>query len=140
MSEPLDVAARSAKQWKVSSHHGAGEWLAERFTSLVLIPLTLWGAWAATQVVSGGYATAWAFAKVPLNAGLILATVIVSAWHMYMGLKAVIDDYIATPGLRGFFVFIDFLLCLAAVLATGGALWLVHTGSLGISLMSGGAA
>lgn len=129
MSEPLDVAARSAKQWKLSSRHGAGEWLAERFTSLVLIPLTLWCAWAATQIAGGGYDAALAFAKVPLNAGLIAATVLVTAWHMYMGLKVIIDDYIGKPGTRGFLLFLVALLCFAVLAATAFGLYSAVTGS-----------
>ncbi len=132
MSEPLDVAARSAKAWKTSAHHGAGEWIAERLTSLVLIPLTLWCAWAACQVVGGGFDKALAFVRVPLNAGLIGITMLVCVWHMYMGLKAIIDDYMSRPGGRGFLVFLAFLLSLALLVVTGGALWIIHTGSLSL--------
>ena len=127
MSEPLDVSARSVKNWKISSHHGAGEWLAERFTSLALIPLTLWCAWAACQIVGGGFDKAAAFVKVPLNAGLIALTMLISVWHMYMGLKVIIDDYLAGP-MRGFAMFLVFLLSLALLVATGGALWCLHMG------------
>ncbi len=138
MSEPLDVAARSAKQWKLSSHHGAGEWLAERFTSLALLFLTLWAAWAACQLVNHPFEAVTAFVRVPLNAGLIGVTVLISVWHMYMGLKAIIDDYLAGSA-RGFTLFLVFVLCVAVLVATAGALWFVHTGSSPLSI-SGGAA
>ncbi len=126
MSDNRDVGARSPKDWKTSSHHGAGEWLAERGTSLVLIPLTLWAAWAACQIAGGGYDAALAFARVPLNAGIIAFTVLISAWHMYMGLKVIIDDYIGKPSTRGLLLFLSFFLSAAAFVATAGALWLVH--------------
>lgn len=124
----LDVS-RSSKDWKKSAKHGAGEWLAERFTSLALIPLTLWAAWGAVQIAGGGYDAALAFVRVPLNAGLAGLTVFLSVWHMYMGLKVIVDDYIATAGLRGLLTFLVFLLSAAVLIASLGALYLVHQGA-----------
>ena len=117
---------RSVKAWKKSAHHGAGEWLAERGTSLVLIPLTLWAMWAACQIVGGGYDAAIAFAKVPLNAGIIAFAMLIACWHMYMGLKVIIDDYIGKPSTRGILLFLTFVLSAGAFVATAGALWIVH--------------
>ncbi|MDV6331569.1 succinate dehydrogenase, hydrophobic membrane anchor protein [Asticcacaulis sp. 201] len=125
MSDNRDVGARSSKDWKKSAHHGAGEWLAERGTSLALIPLTLWAAYAAYSIAGGGFDAALAFAKLPLNAGLIALTMLISVWHMYMGVKVIIDDYLAGP-MRGVSIFLTFLLSAALVIATGIALWLVH--------------
>lgn len=123
-----DLVSRSAKAWKTSAKHGAGEWLAERFTSLALIPLTLWAAWAGFTIAGGGYEVAVAFVAQPVNMALIAATVILTAWHMYMGLKVIIDDYIGKPGTRGFLTFLVFLLCAVTVIATAGALYLVYRG------------
>ncbi|ESQ85734.1 hypothetical protein AEAC466_00755 [Asticcacaulis sp. AC466] len=125
MSDNRDVGARSSKDWKKSAHHGAGEWLAERGTSLALIPLTLWAAYAAYGIAGGGFDAALAFAKLPLNASLIALTMLISVWHMYMGVKVIIDDYLAGP-MRGVSIFLTFLLSAALVIATGIALWLVH--------------
>jgi len=128
MSDNRDVGAKSVKSWKKSEHHGAGEWLAERGTSLVLIPLTLWAAYAAYTVAGGGFDAAVAFARVPLNAGLIGLTMLISVWHMYMGVKVIIDDYLAGP-MRGFSIFLTFLLSAVLVIATGYALFVLHQGA-----------
>ena len=127
MSDNRDVGAKSVKSWKKSEHHGAGEWLAERGTSLVLIPLTLWAAYAAYSIAGGGFDAAVAFARMPLNAGLIGLTMLISVWHMYMGVKVIIDDYLAGP-MRGFSIFLTFLLSAALVIATGYALFVLHQG------------
>jgi len=123
-----ESSTRSSKDWKKSAHHGAGEWLAERGTSLVLIPLTLWAAYAAFTVAGGGFDAAVAFARVPLNAGLIALTMLISVWHMYMGVKVIIDDYLR-GGLRGFSIFLTFLLSAVLVIATGYALFVLHQGA-----------
>ena len=128
MSTDRNVGAKSVKSWKQSAHHGAGEWLAERGTSLVLIPLTLWAAYAAFTVAGGGFDAAVAFARVPLNAGLIGLTMLISVWHMYMGIKVIVDDYLQ-GGLRGFTMFLNILLSAALLIATGYALFVLHQGA-----------
>ncbi len=120
---------RSAQSWKTSSKHGAGEWVAERLTSLVLIPLTLWAAYAAYQIAGTGFAGALAFVKSPVNAGLIAISIIVAAWHMYMGVKVIVDDYIGKPGTRGLLNFLVFLMSAAVVIASLGALYFVYKGA-----------
>lgn len=128
MSTNRDVGAKSVKSWKVSEHHGAAEWLAERFTALALIPLTLWSAWSALKIAGGGFDAALAFVKAPVNAAVIGLTALICVWHMYMGLKVIIEDYIAGP-LRGFLIFLVFLLSAVLLVATLGALYFVHQGA-----------
>lgn len=124
------VGARSAADWKKSEHHGAGTWLAERLSSLALVPLTLWGAYAAFKIAGGGYQGAVDFVRVPLNAGLLAVTIILGAWHMYMGLRVVIEDYVSKEEGRGVYLFLDFLLCAAIVVASLGAIYLVCSHSV----------
>jgi succinate dehydrogenase / fumarate reductase membrane anchor subunit len=124
-----DAMDRSSQSWKKSAKHGAGEWLAERFTSIALIPLVLWAAYAGFTIAGTGYEGALAFVSRPFNMMAIAATVLITAWHMYMGLKVIIDDYIGKPGTRGFLIFLTFVLSAAVVVATAGALWLVYQGA-----------
>jgi succinate dehydrogenase / fumarate reductase, membrane anchor subunit len=124
-----NASTRSSQSWKASAKHGAGEWLAERFTSVALIPLVLWAAWAAFTIANTGYEGALAFVSKPFNMVAIAATVLLTAWHMYMGVKVIIDDYIQKAGTRGFLIFLTFVLSAAVVVATAGALWLVYQGA-----------
>lgn len=126
MSSKRDLIGRSVADWKKSEHHGAGTWLAERLTSVVLAVLTLWVAYSAIKLAGGGYEAAIAFVKLPLNAGLIALTAIFAVWHMHMGLRVVIEDYFDKTEGRGFYLFLIFLLSLVLLVATGAALYLVH--------------
>ncbi len=119
--------ARTAADWKKSEHHGAGTWLAERFSAVALVPLTLWGAYAAFQVAGGGYQGAADFLRSPVNAGLLALTVLLTAWHMYMGLRVVIEDYIGKDEGRGVYLFLTFLLCAAVVVASLGGIYCVYS-------------
>jgi succinate dehydrogenase / fumarate reductase membrane anchor subunit len=121
------IGARSAADWKKSEHHGAGTWLAERFSSLALVPLTLWGAYAAVSIAGGKYQGAVDFLHSPVNAGLLAITIILAAWHMYMGLRVVIEDYVSKDEGRGLYLFLTFLLCAAVVVISLGGIYCVYS-------------
>jgi succinate dehydrogenase / fumarate reductase membrane anchor subunit len=126
VSSKRDLIGRSVADWKKSEHHGVGTWLAERLTSVVLAVLTAWVAWSAVKLAGGGYEAAIAFVKLPLNAGLIGLTALFAVWHMYMGLRVVVEDYFDKREGLGFYLFLIFLLSLVLLVATGAALYLVH--------------
>jgi len=128
MSDHRDVSARSAQDWKKSAHHGAGTWLAERFTGLALLVLTVWAAWAACKIAGTGFDGAHAFVAKPLNAALISLTVVVAIWHMYMGLRTVIEDYFDKADGRGVYLFLAFLLSLVLLAACLGGVYIVYQG------------
>ncbi len=128
MSDHRDVGARSSQDWKKSAHHGAGTWLAERFTGLALLPLTAWAAWAACCMAGKGFDGARAFVAQPVNAGLISLIVVISIWHMYMGLRVVVEDYIDKNEGRGVYLFLAFLLSLVLLAASLGGVYLVYQG------------
>lgn len=98
---------------KVSERHGAGEWTAERLSSLALVPLCLWGVWAAFQLAGGGYDGALAWLAQPVNATLLALTLLISFWHMNMGFKVIVEDYIHRPSTKGLLLGLSGLLCLA---------------------------
>jgi succinate dehydrogenase / fumarate reductase membrane anchor subunit len=109
---------------KVSERHGAGDWTAERASSLVLVPLTLWGLWSGYILSGGGYDAALGWFRSPVNASLLAVTLLVSVWHMQMGLKVIVDDYIHKPGSRGALLGLIGLLCLAT--AAAGVFFIVR--------------
>lgn len=120
---------KSVADWKKSSHHGAKEWIYERLTSIILVPLVLWALWSAACISGRGYEAAYAFVRSPLNAGLIGLLAFVTVWHMYMGLKVIIDDYIGKPATRGIITFLAFAFSAGLFLATAVALYLVNQGA-----------
>jgi succinate dehydrogenase / fumarate reductase membrane anchor subunit len=128
MSDHRDVGARSSQDWKKTARHGAGTWLAERFTGLALLLLTIWAAWAACQVAGTGFDGAHRFVAQPLNGMLISLTIVIAIWHMYMGLRAVIEDYFDKDDGRGVYIFIAFVLSLVLLAACLGGVYLVYQG------------
>ena len=109
---------------KVSERHGAGEWLQERLSSLILVPLTLWGLWSGWALSGGGYDGAMAWFRSPVNAVLLAVTLLVSLWHMNMGAKVIVDDYIHRPVSRTTLLGLIGLLCV--ILAAAGVFFIVR--------------
>jgi succinate dehydrogenase / fumarate reductase membrane anchor subunit len=120
--------SRAAKTFvkgvKVSERHGAGEWTAERLSSLFLVPLTLWGLWSGWTMSGAGYDAALDWFRSPVNAVLLSVTLLVSVWHMQMGLKVIVDDYIHKPGSRTAILGLIGLLCI--LLAAAGVFFIVR--------------
>ena len=109
---------------KVSERHGAGEWSAERLSSAILVPLTLWGLWTGYTLSGAGYDAALDWFRTPVNAALLAVTLVVSVWHMQMGLKVIVDDYIHKPGSRGALLGLIGLLCV--LIAAAGVFFIVR--------------
>lgn len=109
---------------KVSERHGAGEWTAERLSSLVLVPLTLWGLWSGWRLAGAGYDGALAWFAEGWNAWTLAALLLVSLWHMSLGLKVIVDDYIHRPGSRTALLALANLTCL--VLAAAGVFFIAR--------------
>lgn len=79
---------------------GSGTWWFERLTSLALIPLTLWFICSAIRLEGASRADVadWLHSPVPLV--LMLCLLVTTFWHMEMGLRVVIDDYVHHEGAR----------------------------------------
>jgi len=103
-----------------SAKHGAGIWKAERFTSLLLVPLILWALWQAPAVAAAGYSGALLWLRDPVNLVLFAATLSISLWHMEMGLRVIIEDYV--HGFLGaMLVLLNTLFCWGLLLAAAVA-------------------
>lgn len=118
------VAKAFRKGVKVSERHGAGEWSAERWTSVALVPLTLWALWSAVALTGGGYDGALSWFARPETPWLLSALWLITLWHMAMGVKVIVDDYIHRPSSRNLLLGLNSLAGL--VLAAAGVFFIVR--------------
>jgi succinate dehydrogenase / fumarate reductase membrane anchor subunit len=100
-----------------ASHTGTRHFWHERLTSVALIPLTLWFGYAILGLTDASLAAAIGFLAHPINALLMAAFVIVSLFHIKLGLQVIIDDYVHATGKRIFLL----IVVRVAVIATGAA-------------------
>lgn len=96
---------------------GAGSWLLQRATAIVLVPLTLW--FAASLIVHTGsdHAAVIAWLRSPLNAVLMALLLIVLFWHTALGLGVVIKDYDHVLRRRAIMLIVMRVACLAFAVA-----------------------
>jgi succinate dehydrogenase / fumarate reductase membrane anchor subunit len=95
------------KNVRVSERHGAGEWLVERVTLALLIPLGLWLALAVFTLAGEGYDAVMDWFASPLNAGLLALTALVFSIYAGLAWKVIVEDYIHKPSSKA--------LCLALI-------------------------
>ena len=99
-----------------SSHSGTGHFWHERVSSVALIPLTLWFGWAMLGLINASPVVAIGFLAHLHNALLMAGFIIVSLYHIKLGLQVIIDDYVHSPGMKIALL----LLTRAFVFGTGG--------------------
>ena len=76
-----------------AAKEGAGHWIAERVSSIALVPLSLWGVYAMLRLAGTDYVGAAAWIAHPLNATLMALLAIVSFIHMHSGMRVIVEDY-----------------------------------------------
>jgi succinate dehydrogenase / fumarate reductase membrane anchor subunit len=77
---------------------GVGHFIGQRVSAVALIFLVLWGVGSAVGLAAGGYDDAVAWLKSPLNATLLALIVVAASYHMQLGMRVIIEDYIGKPG------------------------------------------
>ena len=101
-----------------SAKHGAGHWISERVTSIALVPLTVWAAYAVLRLAAGDYTAAAHWVADPLNATLLILTLAVAFLHMHAGMRVVVEDYIDKTLTKSALLILNLFVCgLAGALA-----------------------
>ena len=91
--------------------HGAGHWISERVSSLALVPLVLWIAYAALQLAGAGYEGALVWVRQPLNAVLLGLLFAIGFAHMHAGMRVVVEDYIHKPMTKAALLVLNLFVC-----------------------------
>jgi len=79
---------------------GTSHWWGQRVSGIALTALGLWFAWSLATMSGFGHAETVAFISQPINALLLLLLSVTMAWHSYLGVQVVIEDYVHGHGLK----------------------------------------
>jgi succinate dehydrogenase / fumarate reductase, membrane anchor subunit len=80
---------------------GAAEhWWLQRVTAVALLPLGLWFALALLALPGFDHAAVIAWVQRPLTSILLILMVVAVGYHSHLGVQVVIEDYVASKGLR----------------------------------------
>ena len=94
-----------------SAHEGVGRFIAERVSSVALVPLVLWAVWAGLTLAGGGYAGARAWLSSPINVVLVVLLAVFGFHHMQMGMRVIIEDYIHKPSTKAGLLILNAFVC-----------------------------
>jgi succinate dehydrogenase / fumarate reductase membrane anchor subunit len=102
-----------------SAHSGVSHFKRQRVTAITLIPLTVWFAVSALGLVGATEVSVLIFLSNPLNAVLLGTFILISVYHMALGMQEVILDYVPHEGAKLFLMFCNhgFAFLVAAVCA-----------------------
>jgi len=102
-----------------SAHSGVGHFKHQRVTAIVLIPLTVWFAVSALGLAGATEVSVLIFLSNPLNAVLLGSFVVISLYHLALGVQQVILDYVLHEGFKLVLMFCNygFAFLVAAVCA-----------------------
>jgi succinate dehydrogenase / fumarate reductase membrane anchor subunit len=77
-----------------------GHFIAQRVSAVALVFLGLWFAVSIGGLHSSSHEIAVAFVAKPLNAVLLALMCVTLAYHSFLGVQVVIDDYVHAPRLN----------------------------------------
>jgi succinate dehydrogenase / fumarate reductase membrane anchor subunit len=81
-----------------AAHRGTEHFINQRVTAVALVPLAIWFFCSAFGLIGADRAQAVAFLARPLDAVLMALFIIFALYHMALGLRVVIEDYIEGEG------------------------------------------
>jgi len=83
-----------------SAKDGTSHWWGQRVSAIALVFLGLWFAWSLATTADFSHAAVVAEIGRPLNSVLLLLLSVTLAYHSYLGVQVVIEDYIHAPGTK----------------------------------------
>ena len=105
-----------------SAHSGVQQFWRLRVSGVALGFLSIWFAYAVLGLVGANLVSVLAFLQHPLNAVLMGAFMLLSAYHMTLGLNEVIEDYVHTNGMKIFLMLLSRVVGFAVAIGTTVAL------------------
>jgi succinate dehydrogenase / fumarate reductase membrane anchor subunit len=83
-----------------SAKEGVHHWWLQRLTSVALVPLTIWFVVSLLALPSFDHATVAAWERSGPTPPLLMLLVVVATWHSQLGVRVVVEDYVAAAGAR----------------------------------------
>ena len=116
-------------QTALSKAHGLGasgegprHWWMQRVTSIALIPLSLWFGFSLVMLPNLSHSTVFIWIGEPLTTVSLLTFIIAGCYHMALGLRVVIEDYVHWAALKISMIILvelgSFFLALTGIVAT----------------------
>ena len=100
MGNPRMRTALKLDQGLGSAKKGVAHWWIQRMTAIALIPLTLWFVGSLMAVADSNYSTVTGWFKNPFTTILMVSLLIAVFYHIALGLRVVVEDYVHVEGVK----------------------------------------
>ena len=101
-----------------STKTGASHWLMQRISAIALIPLIIWLVLSFIQIIQDPQGYMPVFFAYPFNAIMGILLITTSLYHGSLGMRVIIEDYIADKMKMHFYIMlVNFLSITTAVAA-----------------------
>jgi succinate dehydrogenase / fumarate reductase membrane anchor subunit len=77
-----------------TARDGVGHWVVQRVTAVALAPLAIWLLVGLLSLPLADYASVVRWVGAGLHPVLLALLVLVAAWHAWLGVQVVIEDYV----------------------------------------------
>jgi len=93
-----------------SAKSGTEHFLMQRVTALALIPLVIWFCMSIAFLPEANYSAIVSWLASPLNAVLMIVTLLSGFYHAALGIQLILEDYISSHGTRFIAIIVSNLL------------------------------
>jgi len=100
-----------------SAKSGVAHWWAERVTSIALVPLTIWFICTVISLLGASHEDVLNWVANPVTIVLLICLLLVTFYHMQLGLQVVIEDYVHVESARVPLLLLMKAVCFLAALA-----------------------
>ena len=83
-----------------SAKDGTDHWWGQRISGVALVLLGLWFVWALASLEGLAYGNVIMFIGQPFNGVLLTLLCLTVAYHSYLGVQVIIEDYVHGHGLK----------------------------------------
>jgi succinate dehydrogenase / fumarate reductase membrane anchor subunit len=94
-----------------SAKHGVGHHIGQRVSAIALIVLVLWGISTTLGLAQDDYAAAAGWLHLPWRALPLALLLAVAAYHMNIGMRVIIEDYIHKPSSKMALLILNLFVC-----------------------------
>jgi succinate dehydrogenase / fumarate reductase membrane anchor subunit len=94
-----------------SAKHGTGHFIGQRVSAVALVVLVLWGVSSVLGLAQDGYADAAGWLRTPWHAGPLALLLAVASYHMQIGMRVIIEDYIHKPSTKMVLLILNLFVC-----------------------------
>ncbi|HWA62566.1 MAG TPA: succinate dehydrogenase, hydrophobic membrane anchor protein [Caulobacteraceae bacterium] len=83
-----------------AAKHGVGHFIGQRVSAAGLVLLILWGVFSALTLAHTDYQGAVEWLRQPVNVAVLVLTAVAAFYHMQLGMRVIIEDYVHTKGAK----------------------------------------